>query len=724
MSENERARRLKQGIAKRASDILAKKKQQTSDMALIVDSSLNMEPDQIDRIRHVLAKMKKTVECPICFDYLDSPVKGNCDHHFCLKCIEKHIDVKTNGQYKRTSGKSQCPVCQKQLDKRSLRTVEQLEEAITNSKNLVEKFESMTKKQVLRISDGPLIDSQVGSAFMELPSTKTTAKRKTSQTSRGSLVDKEVRRHRNLSVEKDPLPEKVLDDMKNSETVEDDEPVRKSGRNRKRKDPFDFDAKDDDKAEPPLKVKKPLAKKPRGKKTPVIEDETDEVKEPAKKLPLVSPAAKPKLPKSKVPDAKKSTESTSKDKMAAPSEEDTAPILKVANRRKLPVMSPRNRDFETPALITRSPVRNAIATSTPALSKSRPPKLDFAGTPVKSVTDDQQKDLPSPILSADDEPVLVPLAVKRTYMRHTPEQAIIPSPKKASLLFDKVKMDAVVHQASTQTDATPDENIYNRLSALFNALCQDKGVEGSITIEGIGKFEIALRKADKASKSPLDGDDIQFSQVVMVTSDKGVQVDPVVAAAVQTRDQFSQCSDNAEDSVACQTRSEAIQTDVGKTMDAGTFTEAAENFMADAGTQTIAVMMEVLKEKDARPPSQDKNDVIELSSQENGARKKKQKNGEQEERQENVTNLSSKSMSQEKTETEVIETGPGSQEDEFMDDDDDFYLQATLPGLPNDIDGDMSQFTQSINLVSQTQKSLATDKILDEIIPESDPEEN
>ncbi|XP_015784981.1 uncharacterized protein LOC107362424 [Tetranychus urticae] len=47
---------------------------------------------------------------------------------------------------------------------------------------------------------------------------------------------------------------------------------------------------------------------------------------------------------------------------------------------------------------------------------------------------------------------------------------------------------------SQQTDGTNNSDLYSTLSNLFNCLCTQHGIQGSISIEGIGRFEINLSK--------------------------------------------------------------------------------------------------------------------------------------------------------------------------------------------------------------------------------------
>ena len=51
-----------------------------------------------------MVEIKKTQECPICYENIENPIILNCHHTFCLKCIrlleQEHIN-----------GKIKCPLC-------------------------------------------------------------------------------------------------------------------------------------------------------------------------------------------------------------------------------------------------------------------------------------------------------------------------------------------------------------------------------------------------------------------------------------------------------------------------------------------------------------------------------------------------------------------------------------------------------------------------------------
>ncbi|XP_053203833.1 uncharacterized protein LOC128388461 isoform X2 [Panonychus citri] len=72
-----------------------------------------------------------------------------------------------------------------------------------------------------------------------------------------------------------------------------------------------------------------------------------------------------------------------------------------------------------------------------------------------------------------------------------------------------------------QTDGTNNSDLYSTLSNLFNCLCTQHGIQGSILIEGIGRFEINLSKPT----DQLNGSQVDQSHVALMI-DKRIQTEP------------------------------------------------------------------------------------------------------------------------------------------------------------------------------------------------------
>ncbi|XP_069809940.1 breast cancer type 1 susceptibility protein [Dendropsophus ebraccatus] len=67
----------------------------------------------VEDVHNVLSVMQKNLECPICLDLMKEPVATRCDHIFCRYCMLQLLS-------KRKKGRAQCPMCKKEVTKRSL----------------------------------------------------------------------------------------------------------------------------------------------------------------------------------------------------------------------------------------------------------------------------------------------------------------------------------------------------------------------------------------------------------------------------------------------------------------------------------------------------------------------------------------------------------------------------------------------------------------------------
>ncbi|XP_066443823.1 breast cancer type 1 susceptibility protein isoform X2 [Eleutherodactylus coqui] len=67
----------------------------------------------VEDVHSVLSVMQKNLECPICLDLMKEPVATRCDHIFCRFCMLQLLS-------KKKRGRAQCPMCKKEVTKRSL----------------------------------------------------------------------------------------------------------------------------------------------------------------------------------------------------------------------------------------------------------------------------------------------------------------------------------------------------------------------------------------------------------------------------------------------------------------------------------------------------------------------------------------------------------------------------------------------------------------------------
>jgi hypothetical protein len=68
----------------------------------------------INTIPILAENIKVEQECPICMDSFSSDkiFTTNCDHRFCIECLQKHMSSCVN-----TNKKRSCPLCRTQIDK-------------------------------------------------------------------------------------------------------------------------------------------------------------------------------------------------------------------------------------------------------------------------------------------------------------------------------------------------------------------------------------------------------------------------------------------------------------------------------------------------------------------------------------------------------------------------------------------------------------------------------
>jgi hypothetical protein len=118
----------------------------------------------------------------------------------------------------------------------------------------------------------------------------------------------------------------------------------------------------------------------------------------------------------------------------------------------------------------------------------------------------------------------------------------------------KLQMRAVGCQAdceekSSSSQKPSESDLFTRLSDLFNVLCSDRGVEGTINIDGIGRFEIKLTKPEHGANSSF----------VTVAVDTATQTDFDVDADFTNSSAMTQTSLQENDER--NTQSEDVQTD-------------------------------------------------------------------------------------------------------------------------------------------------------------------
>jgi hypothetical protein len=80
-----------------------------------------------------MTQLVKTVHCPVCMDYIASPVSLPCSHTYCQECIDEVI---------KNSEKCYCPLCQKAFTKKNMSSVSKtLMPVISSIKDFMACFE-------------------------------------------------------------------------------------------------------------------------------------------------------------------------------------------------------------------------------------------------------------------------------------------------------------------------------------------------------------------------------------------------------------------------------------------------------------------------------------------------------------------------------------------------------------------------------------------------------
>ncbi|XP_040187161.1 breast cancer type 1 susceptibility protein [Rana temporaria] len=95
---------------------------------------MTCETQHVEDIQDVLSVMQKTLECPICLDLMKEPVATRCDHIFCRFCMLQLLGRKKKGR-------AQCPMCKKEVTKRSLQESPRFKLLIDGLKKIINAFE-------------------------------------------------------------------------------------------------------------------------------------------------------------------------------------------------------------------------------------------------------------------------------------------------------------------------------------------------------------------------------------------------------------------------------------------------------------------------------------------------------------------------------------------------------------------------------------------------------
>ena len=137
-----------------------------------------------------------------------------------------------------------------------------------------------------------------------------------------------------------------------------------------------------------------------------------------------------------------------------------------------------------------------------------------------------------------------------------------------NILRNKPESPKVLSTKSVQADTVADDEdrLYKKLSKLFEALCTQHGVEGTINVQGIGRIEMKLTKGRDSLGSPVGkGNDHCLSQVISLTKEKDVQTEDVeFKEHIDGKDfegQTEITSASVEVQVSVPTSSNGIQTD-------------------------------------------------------------------------------------------------------------------------------------------------------------------
>ena len=95
-----------------------------------------------------MAQLAKTVHCPVCMDYMISPVTLPCSHTYCQECIEEVM---------RSSPRNYCPLCHAIFTKKNISGVSKtLEPVISSIRNFVACFEGKPDSDSVSTGDEAL----------------------------------------------------------------------------------------------------------------------------------------------------------------------------------------------------------------------------------------------------------------------------------------------------------------------------------------------------------------------------------------------------------------------------------------------------------------------------------------------------------------------------------------------------------------------------------------
>ncbi|XP_069338744.1 breast cancer type 1 susceptibility protein isoform X50 [Eulemur rufifrons] len=100
---------------------------------------MDLSAVSVQEVQNVLNAMQKILECPICLELIKEPVSTKCDHIFCKFCMLKLLNQK--------KGPSQCPLCNKDITKRSLQESTRFSQLVEELLNITHAFELDTGLQ-------------------------------------------------------------------------------------------------------------------------------------------------------------------------------------------------------------------------------------------------------------------------------------------------------------------------------------------------------------------------------------------------------------------------------------------------------------------------------------------------------------------------------------------------------------------------------------------------
>ncbi|KAM9296679.1 breast cancer type 1 susceptibility protein [Gastrophryne carolinensis] len=88
----------------------------------------------VEDVHKLLSAMQKNLECPICLDLMKEPVTTRCEHIFCRFCMLQLLTKKKKGH-------AQCPLCKKEVTKRSLQESPRFKLLIDGLMKIINAFE-------------------------------------------------------------------------------------------------------------------------------------------------------------------------------------------------------------------------------------------------------------------------------------------------------------------------------------------------------------------------------------------------------------------------------------------------------------------------------------------------------------------------------------------------------------------------------------------------------